>query len=134
MKESAMIVVSEIDGLTQGERVFRRGMAFVLDESLAKEIRGLTDSQLEAKQKRVYGKRIYRRAGADELIAAFKSKFIKMDDMEKDEKKAIIEYIRSDGEQKLQTSQALMDLGDFDGPVSGKKSKEVKPIGEPSEG
>jgi hypothetical protein len=122
-----MLVVSEIDGLTQGEKVFRKGMTFVLDETAAKEARTLTDSAMEARQKRIYGKRVYRRALPEEIVAAFKQKFIKIEDMEKEEKKAVVDYVRGDAQQKLDASKALEGISDMDTPVVKKREKIAEP-------
>jgi hypothetical protein len=122
-----MLVVSEIDGLTQGEKVYRKGMTFVLDESAAKEARTLTESVLEARQKRIYGKRIYRRALPEDVVHAFKLKLIKIEDMEKEEKKAVVDYVRGDAQQKLDASKALEGISDMDTPIIKKREKIAEP-------
>jgi hypothetical protein len=82
---------------------------------------------MEARQKRIYGKRVYRRALPEEIVAAFKQKFIKIEDMEKEEKKAVVDYVRGDAQQKLDASKALEGISDMDTPVVKKREKIAEP-------
>lgn len=105
-----MLVYCEKDGLTFGEKVYRKGYVFKLSEVLAKEVLEMSDAQLATKQKRMYGEVIFRRPTTEEVILALQQKTITPFDLEKKEKLLVATKIKSEHQRKVQSAESMMEL------------------------
>jgi len=122
-----MLVVCMKNGLTQGQSVFREGMIFKLNETMATEAAGFSAIQLEAKQKRIYGQKIFRKPTVEELIVAYKEKTIVIEDMDTAEKSAVLQMAKSEAEKKVRAAEILMKKEEIplENPAEQKTSEKI---------
>lgn len=122
-----MLVVCMKTGLTQGQSVFREGMIFKLNETMATEAAGFSAIQLEAKQKRIYGQKIFRKPTVEELIVAYKEKTIVIEDMDTAEKSAVLQMAKSEAEKKVRAAEILMKKEEIplENPAEQKTSEKI---------
>lgn len=66
-----MLVMCIADGLTVGNRVYRKGEVFPLPPVVAGEIEGMSAEAIARKQVKLYGRAFYRKATIEEMVAEY---------------------------------------------------------------
>lgn len=126
-----MLVRSNIDGLTLGMSVYRNGAIFKIHDSMAEELRGLSDTQVEMKLKKIYGRPIFRKPTVDEIIEAHRNGSVKVEDLDTAEHAVVLQRARSEAQRKLKATEILFEreevhIEDVDGVIASKQVKSEK--------
>lgn len=95
------------DGLTVGDRVYRKGELFRMSDVMVREYGELSDDKLNKKQKRVYNKILFRRPTPEEFRLSFIGKQIKLQDLSDKEKKVLATALQT---RKSKEDEAIKNL------------------------
>ena len=107
-----MLVRSLVAGLTQGRVVYKVGDVFKLDDSQLGDLEGKTDAQIEAAQKKIYGRAVFKRASTDDLHAVWRAKKVSMDMLSDEEQIAVHKLDGSSGEKQVRLNAELVAMAE----------------------
>ena len=98
-----MLAMCIADGLTVGNRVYRKGEVFPVPPIIESTMKELSDEQIARRQAKLYGKTFYRKATLEELVIAYESNKALAKSMSDRERKMIAAF-------KLQKQQVEEDF------------------------
>jgi hypothetical protein len=114
-REAKMIAISLLDGLTCGPNLYRFEQVFRLPADLeADYFSGMNAEKGRQRQKRIFGKQLFRQATAEEILQGLRKAQIKDRDLNHEEKEQVKQLIQTLAQARLkQTEQADADFMDL---------------------
>jgi hypothetical protein len=105
--EAIMLVMCVEDGLTVGNKVYKKGEVFKLTEVLERDVFELSEEKLARKQRRIYGKPYFRRATSEEIITAHRTGSINPEQLTIAEKRLCFEAMKAQKKRMEETDQLV---------------------------
>lgn len=102
-----MLVMCLEDGLTVGNRVYKKGEVFKLTEALERDVFELSEEKLARKQTRIYGKPYFRKASSEEIISAHRTGKINPEQLTVTEKRLCFEAMKAQKKRMEETDQLV---------------------------
>ena len=109
-----MIVMCLREGLTVGDKLYRKGQIFKLSDDLeADYFKGLSDVEVLKRQHKVFSGLIFQTATIEEIFSGIQRAEVKLSELTEDEAKQVKEHIRALSQKRLEEAKATDDLMDL---------------------